>query len=159
MLKFTVFYIINMFILFLIFNYQETIDFQFIYTNILNHIAVFFINSIGIDALHSGIDIILPTSILKVLFGCNGLEAILIFASAVLAFKAKFDYKIKYLLQGIVIISIINVFRIVILAYVIEIHKNYFNFMHEYVTQHIMIFLAILFFLIFTSNSKTHKSI
>jgi exosortase/archaeosortase family protein len=124
------------------------------YTEVINPIVTFFINSIGINAIYIGIDIFLPTSTLKVLFGCNGLEAILIFTAGILAFKADLKYKLKYLLQGILFISTVNIFRLVILAYVLEVHSNYFSLMHDYVTQHIMIFLAILLFLIFTSNVK-----
>lgn len=149
-----------MIILFLLFTYQKYIDLQLMYTSVINPIVTFFINGIGIDAMYMGIDIILPTSILKVLFGCNGLEAILIFIAGVVAFKAELSYKLKYLFQGILLISVINIFRLVLLAYVLEIHSNYFNLMHDYVTQHIMVFLAILLFLIFTSNVRnTNKGI
>jgi exosortase/archaeosortase family protein len=154
MLKFFIFYILNMIVLFLLFTYQKYIDLQLMYTEVINPIVTFFINSIGINAIYIGIDIFLPTSTLKVLFGCNGLEAILIFTAGILAFKADLKYKLKYLLQGILFISTVNIFRLVILAYVLEVHSNYFSLMHDYVTQHIMIFLAILLFLIFTSNVK-----
>ena len=154
MLKFFLFYTINMLILFLIFTYQTTLDLQLMYTSLINPITTFFINTMGIEAIYQGIDIILPTSILKVLFGCNGLEAILIFIAGVVAFKAQLQYKLKYLLQGILLLSVINIFRLVILAYVLEIHSNYFNLMHDYVTQHLMVFIAIMLFLIFTSNVK-----
>jgi len=155
MLKFFLFYILNMIILFLIFTYQTTIDLQMLYTSLINPVTTFFINIIGIKATYIGIDILLPNNILKVLFGCNGLEAILIFVAGVVAFKAKLRYKLKYLLQGILLISVINIFRLVLLAYVIEVHSGYFHLMHDYVTQHIMVFLAILLFLIFTSNIKS----
>jgi len=154
MFRFSIFYFMNMIILYIIFSYQEVINFQELYTETLNPIATFFINKIGIEAMQSGINIILPTSILKVLFGCNGLEAILIFIAAVLAYKADLSYKLNYLLQGIFLISVINIFRLVLLAYVIEIHSKYFHLMHDYVTQHIMVFLAILLFFIFVSNVK-----
>lgn len=155
MLRFTIFYIFNMFVFFLIFNYQQTIDLHSMYTNILNPIVTFFVNGIGIEAFMSGIDIILPTSILKILFGCNGLEAILIFTAGVLAYQSDLGYKLKYLLKGILLISVINVLRLVLLAYVIEVHNSYFTLMHDYVTQHMMVFFSIILFLIFTSNVKT----
>jgi len=124
------------------------------YTNVINPIVTFFINGIGIEAIYIGIDIILPTSILKVLFGCNGLEAILIFIAGVFAFKANLNYKLIYLLQGVLLIATINMFRLVLLAYILEKHSNYFHLMHDYVTQHIMLFIAIMLFLIFTNNVK-----
>lgn len=159
MLRFSLFYLLNMLILFLLFTYQKQIDLQMMYTDMINPVVTFFINIIGIEAMHSGINIILPTNVLKVIFGCNGLEAILIFVAGVLAFSAGLRYKLKYILQGIILISAINIFRLVILAYVLEVHGNYFNLMHDYVTQHMMIFLAILLFLIFTSNVKSMKEV
>lgn len=157
MLKFFIFYTFNMVVLFLLFSYQKYIDLQSLYTSIINPIVAFFLNFMGIKATSLGVNIILPTSVFKVLFGCNGLEAILIFTAGVLAFKAELHYKIEYLLQGIAIISAINIFRLVLLAYVLELHRNFFHLMHDYVTQHMMLFLAILLFLIFTNNVKQIK--
>jgi len=149
------FYLLNIILLFLLFSYQKTFDLQVVYTNFMNPIVSYFINLIGIKAISVGIDIILPSSILKVIFGCNGLEAILIFIAGILAFRAKLKDKLIYLGQGILFLAIVNIFRLVILAYVIEYHNYYFAFMHDYVTQDIMIFLAILIFLIFTQKMKT----
>jgi len=152
------YYIINMLVLFFLFAYQTTYDLQTAYTNLINPIITFFINSIGIEAIHSNINILLPSVTFKVLFGCNGLEALLIFSAGVIAFNTNLQYKLKYLIQGIAIISLINIFRVVILAYIVEYHNQYFNIMHDYITQDIMIFLAIILFLIFTHNAKIINS-
>jgi len=154
MLKFFLFYTLNMIILFFIFQYQHYINLELIYTECINPVVTFLINAIGIKAFYMGENILLPSSTLKVLFGCNGLEAIVIFTAGVMAFKAELGYKLKYLFQGIVFISVVNIFRLVLLAYVLEVHSNYFILMHDYVTQHMMVFLAILLFFIFTNNAK-----
>ncbi|MEA2099882.1 MAG: archaeosortase/exosortase family protein [Campylobacterota bacterium] len=155
MFRFIIFYLLNIIVLFLLFSYQKSVDLQLIYTSAINPIVTYFINMLGIEAISVGIDILLPSSTLQVIFGCNGLEALLIFIAGILAFKARLKDKLKYLGQGILLISIINIFRLVILAYVIEYHNYYFDLMHDYVTQDMMIFLAIILFLIFTQNMKT----
>jgi len=155
MIRFIIFYILNIVALFYIFSYQKVFDLQLFYTSFMNPIVTYFINMIGIDALSVGLNILLPSATLKVIFGCNGLEAILIFVAAMLAFKSNLKLKVKYLLEGVLLIATINIFRLVILAYIIEYHSYYFSFMHDYVTQDMMIFLAIMIFLIFTQKMKT----
>jgi len=159
MFRFVLFYSLNILIFFFLFSYQKVFDLQLFYTSFINPIVTYFINMIGIEAVSVGVDILLPSATLKVIFGCNGLEAILIFIAAMVAFRAKVNLKLKYLLEGILLIATINIFRLVILAYVIEYHSYYFSFMHDYVTQDMMIFLAILIFLIFTQKMKTEISL
>lgn len=154
MLKFTLSYLVYMIFFYLLFIYQEFLDLQTIYTNTLNVLAVSLINFIGIEAVHWGIDIILPRATLRVAFGCNGLEAILIFSAGVLAFKALKEEKKRWLLKGILYLTIFNLIRVVALAYTLVFYEEYFLFMHDYITQDIMIFLAIVMFLLFTNSTK-----
>ena len=153
MLKFTIFYLFNMLFMFLLFFYQTSVDFQLIYTNFVNSVLVSTLNGFGIYAIHSGINILLQTSILVVKFGCNGLEAVLIFTAALLSYGAEWRLKLVWLLKGIAILMIVNFFRLLLLAYILENYREHFNFMHDYVTQDIMIFIAIMLFFLFTQQS------
>ncbi len=143
---------------YLIFVYQQAIDLQFIYTNALNTIAVPLINLTGITAVQWGIDIIMPPATLRVAFGCNGLEAILIFTAGVLAYDSPWKTKLEWLLKGIVYLSILNLIRIVLLAHGMVFMDEYFHFLHDYVTQDIMIFIAILMFFVFTSKAESQAT-
>jgi exosortase family protein XrtM len=83
-------------------------------------------------------------------FGCNGLEAILIFIAGVLAYPSSFKSKIIGIVIGVLIIEAINILRIAFLAYVINNYPKFFDIMHSYVTQSIMIILAFIIFLFYT---------
>jgi exosortase/archaeosortase family protein len=153
-LRFVGLYALYMTLFYAIFTYQSYVDLQLLYTTQLNSIVTPLINVIGIEAIASGINIVLPSATFKVIFGCNGLEAILIFLAGVLAYKATLSYKGEWVLKGIVIISLLNLIRIVILAYTIEYHRSYFDFMHDYITQDVMIFISIILFFIYIQNAK-----
>ena len=130
------------------------VDLQTPYTTLLNPVATFLINLIGIHAMASGIHIVLPNATFAVLFGCNGLEALLLYLAAVLAFKTFWSVKGRWIVLGSVFLVVINLLRLTLLAYVIEYHREYFTLMHDHVTQDIMIFFAMLVFFLFVRRAK-----
>ncbi|MBN2824678.1 MAG: archaeosortase/exosortase family protein [Campylobacterales bacterium] len=72
---------------------------------------------------------------LEVLFGCNGLESIILYIAAIFAYPATHKEKVYGLLIGFVLINVINIIRIVILGYVHLYHHNILGVMHDYITQ------------------------
>lgn len=75
--------------------------------------------------------------------GCDAIEPSALFIAAVLAFPAKFLLKLPGLLAGTVVLSLINLFRIVTLFYT-GIHlPGSFEFMHEDVWQSLFVLLAL----------------
>lgn len=105
-------------------------------------------NIIGIPAKYSGSLIILPNISLNVQFGCNGLEAVMIYAVAILAYPASWKKRIIGIILGFIIIQFFNILRIVFLIYSSIHFKKLFEFMHIYVAQGIMIALSLgVFFL------------
>lgn len=107
------------------------------------------LNYIGISASGKGSLLFLPNITFDVRFGCNGLEAVLIYAVAVLSFPAKWTRKVAGIIAGFVIIQIINLLRIVGLAYSGVYHQNLFDILHVYIAQGIMIAVALGIFLIY----------
>lgn len=149
MLRFTILYLFYTLVLFVLFSYQSVVDIQTPYTAFLNPVASFLMNTFGIHATSSGVHIVLPTATFAVLFGCNGLEALLIYIAAVLAFRGSWKIKGPWILAGTLILIAINLIRLVLLAYVVEYHREYFDFMHDHITQDVMIFLAMVVFFLF----------
>jgi exosortase/archaeosortase family protein len=86
---------------------------------------------------------------LEILFGCNGLEAILLYVSAILAYPATYKAKLYGLIIGFIVINLINIVRIVLLGYVLEYHHDMFGVMHDYITQNIMIVFVFLLFIVY----------
>jgi len=158
MYKFSSMYVVYMLVMFILFFYQSAINFQGIYTDFVNHITVYFLNFFGMYAIHSGENILLSSSILEVKFGCNGLEAVLILVAAILAYTTEFKVKLLWLFKGIFFLMMFNFLRLLILSFVLNNYREYFNFMHDYVTQDIMIFVAIIIFILFIQDSRRKKN-
>lgn len=117
------------------------------------------IDLIGIEHHIKGIMIYLPNNTLAVKFGCNGLEAIMILFAGIFAYPGVvWKQRLLWILGGYVLLSFINNIRIAFLAYVIEMHNSWFDLMHTYVTESIMIFLAFLIFLAYVSKHKPHDT-
>jgi len=128
---------------------QELLQLDSIYTNSVVYISHFFIALFGIEVSSANDLIYLPHDILKIEFGCNGMEAILLFTMAVLAFSASLKQKVIGLIVGSTLLQAINILRIVLLAYVLENHPKYFELMHTYVTQSMMVVLSLVVFILY----------
>jgi len=75
--------------------------------------------------------------------GCDAIEPSALFIAAVLAFPAKFLLKLPGLLAGTLVLSLINLFRIVTLFYTGIHYPGSFEFMHEDVWQSLFVLLAL----------------
>lgn len=66
----------------------------------------------------------------KIAGGCDGLEATALFLSAILVFPLPFKFKWPGLLAGVIVLSLLNVFRIVGLFLTQKYWPEAFDFMH-----------------------------
>jgi len=82
--------------------------------------------------------------------GCNGLEAVLVLAAAMLAFPATIRSRLAGLLAGAVAIEIINLVRVSSLVWIGEHHRGVFDFVHVGVWQSIVILAAMLIFVVWS---------
>ena len=135
---------------------QNIIDVDGMYTK-----GVVLITSKVLSALHipttcTGSIIHLPSISLDVRFGCNGLEAVMIYSVAVLAFPATWRKKVYGIVAGFLIIQVINILRIVGLAYAGVYYQNIFHYIHIYVAQGIMIAIALGTFFLYLAFTKTN---
>ena len=80
--------------------------------------------------------------------GCNGLEAILIFVSGVLAFPARWRRKALGVLLGFAAIQCFNVVRVVSLFYIGVFKPAWFNVSHVFVWQSLVIVFGIVLWLV-----------
>jgi exosortase H (IPTLxxWG-CTERM-specific) len=88
-----------------------------------------------------------PRFSLDVRTGCNGLEAVMVLAAAILAFPATFRSRVIGLLTGTVLIQILNLIRVSSLVWLGEHHRRFFDFVHVGVWQSIVILAAVSMFL------------
>ena len=80
--------------------------------------------------------------------GCNGLEAILIFVSGVVAFPAPWRRKLLGVALGFVAIQVFNVVRVVSLFYVGILRPAWFNVSHVFVWQSLVIVFGVVLWLV-----------
>ncbi len=80
--------------------------------------------------------------------GCNGVEAMIILLSAVLAFPSPWFYKLKGLFWGFLAIQALNTVRIISLFYLLQWDKDWFMFFHTYLWQALIVLDALVVWLI-----------
>jgi len=99
-----------------------------------------------------------PRFAVAIFNGCNGLEAILIFACGVLAFPAPVRPKLLGLAMGFVGIQVFNVVRIVALYYTGVFRPQWFSAAHVLVWQSLVILFAVSLWVIWAQRYGTSKA-
>lgn len=69
----------------------------------------------------------------RIVEGCNAISVIILFASFIFAFSAKFKNTFLFILFGSVIVFILNIFRIALLTLGIYNYPEYEEFLHNIV--------------------------
>lgn len=161
--KFVLKYIILMAIFFAPISFvplQKIFDINNTYSNLIAMISSKFLNIIGLHSVQQGRLIILPNVTLKVVYGCNGLDAAMIYAVAVIAFPAHWKKKLYGIILGSFVIQIINIIRIIFLSYYANsgVHlKKYFDYIHLYAAQGLMIAISLGIFFIYLRYAQNTK--
>ncbi len=152
MTNFIVLYILYMLLAFMLIEYdniKNLLNLDAFYTGSVVWLSTHLIGLLGINVTANGAFLHLKSAVMEVKFGCNGLEAILLYCAAVLAFPASWKQRVWGIVLGSTLLQIFNLMRIALLAWVLEYHRSLFDMMHEYITQSIMIAIAFIIFLIY----------
>ena len=80
--------------------------------------------------------------------GCNGVEAVIILVSAMLAFPAPWKNRLIGIALGFVAIQALNLVRIISLFYLGQWNQTWFEWFHLYLWQALIIIDALVVFLI-----------
>jgi exosortase/archaeosortase family protein len=150
-MKFVVTYVLLMGLLLLLIGLKpvkEVLDINGLYTQMILALTTLALEPFGIVQNVSGSIIYLSGISMEVSFGCNGLEAFLIYTVGIIAFPSPKIFKIWGIVGGFVILQILNVLRITGLGLSGVYLPQYFEILHIYVAQGIMIALALILFLI-----------
>jgi exosortase H (IPTLxxWG-CTERM-specific) len=134
---------------------QDTIDLNGRYTRGVVILTSKVLELLGIQSTYQGSIIQLPSIALDVRFGCNGLEAVMIYGVAVIAFPAQWKYKLMGIGGGFVLLQIINILRITALAYSAIHFKTLFEYIHIYIAQGMMIAVSLGVFFIYLNYAKS----
>ena len=114
---------------------------QFLSVN--TQLSGFILNLFG-QKTHASGDVLFSSSFsVRIARGCDGLEAMALFASTLLAFPARWNYKLVGFFSGIAVLFILNVVRIISLFLTGVYFPKVFEFMHVEVWQVLFILFAI----------------
>ena len=100
--------------------------------------------AIGQDVAMQGTVIQSPKFAVNIRNGCNGVETLVIFCSAVLAFPASWASKLSGLVLGIVAIQIVNFLRVVALFLTGAYYPKFFDSSHTVIWQTVVILCGVL---------------
>jgi exosortase H (IPTLxxWG-CTERM-specific) len=134
---------------------QKIIDLNGLYTKGVVYVTSKVLGIMGIACTYKGSIIQLPSIALDIKFGCNGLEAVMIYSIAVIAFPSSWKNRLSGIFSGFVIIQVINVLRIAGLAYSGIHFKNIFEYVHIYIAQGMMVAISLGVFFIYLHYAKT----
>jgi exosortase H (IPTLxxWG-CTERM-specific) len=127
---------------------QNIIDLNGLYTTGVVLATAKTLGIAGIPCTYQGSLINLPSISLDIKFGCNGLEAVMIYSVAVIAFPSSWKKKLLGIIAGFAVIQLVNILRIAALAYSGIHFRRLFDYMHIYVAQGMMIAVSLgVFFL------------
>ena len=105
------------------------------FTSLVAQVSSLILNVVGYDTTVEGTYITSTGTSLNIGTGCNGLEAVIIFISAILAFPAKLKSKLLGLLWGFIGIFIINQTRVIGLYLVSRYASQHLDLAHTYIGQ------------------------
>lgn len=88
------------------------------------------------------------TFIVSIERGCNGVEAVIILISAILAFPAPWKHKLAGLVLGFLAIQALNLVRIVSLFFLGLWNQVWFEWFHLYLWQALIVLDALIVFLV-----------
>lgn len=134
--------------------FQKIIDINGLYTQGVVATTAKFLNLLAVPCTYQGSIIQLPSISLDVKFGCNGLEAVMIYSVAVLAFPAVWRKKFIGIVAGFLSIQMVNIVRIAGLGYAGVHFPRLFEFLHIYVAQGMMIAIALGVFFLYLNYAK-----
>jgi exosortase H (IPTLxxWG-CTERM-specific) len=138
---------------------QNVIDLNGIYTTGVVIATSKILWMVSIPSTYHGSVISLPSIALDIKFGCNGLEAVMIYSVAVVAFPSSWRKKMLGIFAGFVVIQAVNILRIAGLAYSGVHFRRIFDYIHIYVAQGMMIAVSLGVFFFYLhyvrSDSKT----
>jgi len=133
---------------------QRVIDINGGYTKGVVAVTSKVLGFLNVPSVCEGSIIKLPAISLDVKFGCNGLEAVMIYSIAVIAFPSSWQRKLMGIAAGFVVIQVVNILRIAGLAYAGVHFPGIFELLHVYVAQGMMIAVALGVFFIYLGYSR-----
>jgi exosortase H (IPTLxxWG-CTERM-specific) len=132
----------------------DTVDTHVVvpFTRALTAVSGALLNAIGQHVNVIGTVIAGPQFAVDVRGGCNGLEAVVFVAAAMLSFAAPWRTRIAGAIAAALILEAINVIRVASLYLIGLYHRSLFETFHLAIWQTVMFAIAVLLFVIWVSK-------
>jgi len=137
---------------------QNIIDLNGVYTTGVVLATSKLLGVLHIPCTYTGSIINLPSISLDIKFGCNGLEAVMIYSVAVVAFPSTWKNKLIGVIAGFAVIQVVNILRIATLAYSGIHFRNLFEIIHIYIAQGMMIAVSLGVFFLYLHYARTETT-
>lgn len=102
--------------------------------------------------------IINPHYALVIEKACNGIIPYLFFLASIIAFPSSLMHKVKWVIMGYLIISLMNVFRIWLVTQLVLKERNNFSLAHDYIGNILLIFTGLILFIYFVKSRQLSKT-
>ena len=120
------------------------------FTSAIAHVCVWIVNLFDPNAVAHGKILASAdnTFAISIERGCNGVEAVIILVSAILAFPAPWKHKLVGIVAGMFAIQALNLVRIISLFYLGQWSRLWFEWFHLYLWQALIVLDALVVFLV-----------
>ncbi len=118
------------------------------FTGLIARASGAILNAFGEPVTVEGTELRSPAFAVRIENGCNGLETVLLFASAVLAFPAPWKRRLAGLALGFAAIELVNLFRVLTLFWIGAHRPALFSTSHTVLWQSIIVLFGVLLFLL-----------
>ena len=120
------------------------------YTSAIAHVCVVIVDLFDPHAIAVGKVLQSTTNgfAISIERGCNGVAAVIILVSAMLAFPASWKHKLVGISLGFLAIQVVNLARIISLFYLGQWNRMWFDWFHLYLWQALIVLDALVVFLI-----------
>jgi exosortase H (IPTLxxWG-CTERM-specific) len=112
------------------------------------------LGALGEPVQVEGTQIRSPAFAVEIENGCNGLETVLLYVSAVLAFPATWKRRLAGLALGFVAIELFNLVRVATLFWIGAHRPNLFGASHTVVWQTLVVLFGVLLFLAWAARTR-----
>jgi exosortase H (IPTLxxWG-CTERM-specific) len=124
------------------------------FTSAIAHVSGAVLNLLGQSVTVSGTEIRSAGFSVQIENGCNGLETMLLFGAAVLAFPASWKRRLAGLAMGFAAIQAFNLVRVVSLFWIGAHRPALFSASHTILWQSVVVLFGVLLFLLWASRAR-----
>ncbi len=120
------------------------------FTGVIAHVCAWLVSTFDSHTMAIGKELHSTTNgfAISIERGCNGVEAVIILVSAMLAYPAPWRYKLLGIGAGFVAIQALNLVRIISLFYLGQWNRTWFDWFHMYLWQALIVLDALVAFLV-----------